>query len=465
MSSGASDLKTAGDGVAESEPHTEATTQPDRSAFDDPVKVQSAAGIVETARKQADVPPVDEPPAKPDRQERKEAKVAARRQRKEAKAAARREREEAKVAARREREEAQAAARKEKEEAEAADRKEKEQAEKAAREARQEEAKARRAAEDATAAQHDGPDAQVLATSAATSATARNEPDQAQADDVAATEPTPSKEERQIRADAKAAERSDAEERKAARAAAAEEKMRDKREARKHRADAKQRAKQEKAQAKREAKEAKLASKNRPTEHSQDDRAAELADAEFLKAVREPRPPSAAIGGHAAAVPAVERALFEAAEAAEAEEDAEPAPTTASQDAGSQREPRPEATQPISRVQVDDVPDAEPAKERSGVPAAAVMAAALVGALGLILSVVLAVGALTVAMGAGEGNAIYDPLSAVCDALVGPLKDAFSFSGPNAASREEFLGWGAGSLIYLAVSFAGQAAHRAATRD
>ena len=93
------------------------------------------------------------------------------------------------------------------------------------------------------------------------------------------------------------------------------------------------------------------------------------------------------------------------------------------------------------------------------------MAAAVVGALGLIFSVVLAVGALTVAMGAGEGNAIYDPLSAVCDALVGPLKDAFSFSGPNAASREEFLGWGAGSLIYLAVSFAGQAAHRAATRD
>jgi hypothetical protein len=116
-------------------------------------------------------------------------------------------------------------------------------------------------------------------------------------------------------------------------------------------------------------------------------------------------------------------------------------------------------------VQVDDVPDAEPTKERAGVRAAAITAAALVGALGLIFSVVLAVGALTVAIGAGEGNAIYDPLSTVCDALVGPLKNAFNFSGPNAASREEFLGWGAGSLIYLALSFAGQAAHRAATRD
>ena len=85
--------------------------------------------------------------------------------------------------------------------------------------------------------------------------------------------------------------------------------------------------------------------------------------------------------------------------------------------------------------------------------------------LGLVFSVVLAVGALTVAMGFGEGNALYDPISTACDILAGPLKSAFDFSGPNAASREEFLGWGAGSLIYLAVSFAGQAAHRALNRD
>ena len=58
------------------------------------------------------------------------------------------------------------------------------------------------------------------------------------------------------------------------------------------------------------------------------------------------------------------------------------------------------------------------------------LVAAAIGILGLIFSVVLAVGALTVAIGAGEGNAIYDPLSTVCDALAGPLKDAFSFTGP-----------------------------------
>ncbi len=186
------------------------------------------------------------------------------------------------------------------------------------------------------------------------------------------------------------------------------------------------------------------------------------------------------MGGHVAATPTVsEHALLEAAEAAEStatpeveeieekvERVVEPSPAPVSQDAGARREPRHEQTQPIGRAQVDDdVPDAEPKQQRAGVRSAAVMLAALVGAIGLILSVVLAVGALTVAIGAGEGNAIYDPLSTVCDALAGPLKNAFSFTGPNAASREEFLGWGAGSRIYLAVSFAGQAAHRAASRD
>ena len=273
--------------------------------------------------------------------------------------------------------------------------------------------------------------------------------------------------------------------------------MRAKKEARKHRADAKQQAKEAKAQAKREAKEAKREGKNRSKDNVVDSRAAqaEKADAEFLRSLRESKSPTSSMGGHAAAAPSVsERALLEAAEATESTDTSEvekvekvekveeiekpvepsptpvrtptPVPTPVSQDRGAHREPKQEQTRPIGRVQVDDdVPDAEPKEQRAGVRSAAMVAAALVGALGLIFSVVLAVGALTVAIGAGEGNAIYDPLSTVCDALAGPLKNAFSFTGPNAASREEFLGWGAGSLIYLAVSFAGQAAHRAATRD
>ncbi|MGH3014051.1 MAG: hypothetical protein ACRDNN_03795 [Gaiellaceae bacterium] len=467
--------------------------------------VESAvASIVETARP-ADVKVQDERPAKPDRQQRKEAMAAARRQRKEAKAAerakheeaqaaARKEKEEAQEAARQVREEAQAAARKEREETQAAvrkkreeelaaARKEKEQAEAAARKAREEEEKARQTPEEDVTDrdENDRPETQALATAtAAASATARVEPDRPDADEVGASDTSSNEEKRQIRADAKSAARGDAEERKAARAAAAaaaEEKMRAKKEARKHRADAKHQAKEAKAQAKREAKEAKREAKNRPKDHIDDSRTAqaEKADAEFLKSLRESKSAATSMGGHAAAAPSVsERALVEAAEATETdtsevekvEKVDEPSPAPISHDAGAHREPMHEETQPIGRVQVDDdVPDAEPKERRAGVRAAAVVVAALVGALGLTFSVVLAVGALTVAIGAGEGNAIYDLLSTVCDALAGPLKNAFSFTGPNAASREEFLGWGAGSLIYLAVSFAGQAAHRAATRD
>lgn len=256
--------------------------------------------------------------------------------------------------------------------------------------------------------------------------------------------------------------------------------MRAKKEARKHRADAKQQAKEARAQAKREAKAAKRAAKTGPKNHFDDAGATQVdeADAEFLRSLQESTSAAASIPGHPSEAPGIsERVLAEAPDATKTDTPAveradavervvEPDPAPVSQTAGARREPRPEQTQPIGRAQVEnDVPGIEPKQQRAGVRSAAVMLAALVGALGLILSVVLAVGALTVAIGAGEGNAIYDLLSTVCDALAGPLKNAFNFTGPNAASREEFLGWGAGSLIYLAVSFVGQAAHRAASRD
>src|SRR5688500_11610569 len=176
--------------------------------------------------------------------------------------------------------------------------------------------------------------------------------------------------------------------------------MRAKKEARKHRADAKQQAKEAKAQAKREAKEAKREARNRPKDHIDDTRAteAEQADAEFLRSLQDPKSAEASMGGPAAAAPAVsERALVAAAGATEAKTDtseveqvdtvekvAEPGPAPVSQDTGARREPQPEETQPIGRVQVDDVPDAEPKVQRAGVRAAAVVVAALVGALGLI---------------------------------------------------------------------------------
>ena len=77
------------------------------------------------------------------------------------------------------------------------------------------------------------------------------------------------------------------------------------------------------------------------------------------------------------------------------------------------------------------------------------MGAAIAGTIGLILSVILAIGALFVALDAAQGSAFFGSLSGLCDALVGPLKDVFSFSGVNADKKAALVGWGLGSMGYL----------------
>ena len=89
--------------------------------------------------------------------------------------------------------------------------------------------------------------------------------------------------------------------------------------------------------------------------------------------------------------------------------------------------------------------------------------AGVVGLIALGISVLLAVGALLVALGFDSGG-LYEALRAVANALVGPLKDAFDFSGANAERKEHFLAWGAGSIGYLLISFVGQAVQRANDR-
>ena len=86
--------------------------------------------------------------------------------------------------------------------------------------------------------------------------------------------------------------------------------------------------------------------------------------------------------------------------------------------------------------------------------------AGVVGLVALGISVLLAVGALLVALGFDSGG-LYEGLRAVANLLVGPLKDAFDFSGANAERKEHFLAWGAGSIAYLLISFVGQAVQRA----
>ena len=90
--------------------------------------------------------------------------------------------------------------------------------------------------------------------------------------------------------------------------------------------------------------------------------------------------------------------------------------------------------------------------------------AGVIGAVGLICSVVLAFGALLVALDA-DGGSVYDTVSSICDVLVGPLRDVFSFSGTNAAMKESLVAWGAGSIIYLVVGVVAQSMLRSALDD
>lgn len=91
--------------------------------------------------------------------------------------------------------------------------------------------------------------------------------------------------------------------------------------------------------------------------------------------------------------------------------------------------------------------------------------AGLLGAVGLICSVILALGALLVALGATDGNSLYDFTSSICDVLVGPLRDVFSFSGTNAEMKESLVAWGAGSIGYLLVGILVQSFLRARFED
>ncbi len=127
-----------------------------------------------------------------------------------------------------------------------------------------------------------------------------------------------------------------------------------------------------------------------------------------------------------------------------------------------------EDTRVSEPLKVDD--PADPGDDRksriAGVRTVAYAVAGVIGVLGLLCSIILAVGTLLVALGAGEGNALYDPVSSLSKILIGPLDGAFDFSGVNAAKREQFLAWGVGCLIYLVVSVVGlQLSQRAAGND
>jgi hypothetical protein len=149
--------------------------------------------------------------------------------------------------------------------------------------------------------------------------------------------------------------------------------------------------------------------------------------------------------------PAIEQRIDEPAPAdvEESEPVAEvPEPVSAWRPVETREIPKQPTTQPMDG-------DVEPKSRSSLAPIAGV-----VGLIALGISVLLAVGALLVALGFDSGG-LYEGLRTVANAFVGPLKHAFDFSGANAERKEHFLAWGAGSIGYLLISFVGQAVQRA----
>lgn len=79
------------------------------------------------------------------------------------------------------------------------------------------------------------------------------------------------------------------------------------------------------------------------------------------------------------------------------------------------------------------------------------LAIVVVGALGLLCSVVLAIGALLAAVEAGTGNPWVGAVSRTSDVLVGPLDGLVTFSGDNAQSKADLVTRGIASMVYLAI--------------
>jgi hypothetical protein len=169
---------------------------------------------------------------------------------------------------------------------------------------------------------------------------------------------------------------------------------------------------------------------------------------------------------------AKERARRERAGAKEAARRAKAADRTAKDDhiVEPPREPKPSMGQRVRAAVPHRSPagaETAPASERAGRPRGRrliSLLAGIVGAVGLVCSVILALGALLVALGA-DGSGVYDLVSGICDSLVGPLRDIVSFSGTNADLKEKLVAWGGGAIIYLMVGLVAQSLLRSAADD
>lgn len=111
---------------------------------------------------------------------------------------------------------------------------------------------------------------------------------------------------------------------------------------------------------------------------------------------------------------------------------------------------------PAGADEIVPEPPALPRGRGDGAGARSLLAGAgvVIGVVGLLCSVLLAIAALLVAFGFDTDGGPLGALATVCDPLVGPLRGLVSFSGDGAAMKEAFVSYGAGSVVYLVVGVA-----------
>jgi len=120
------------------------------------------------------------------------------------------------------------------------------------------------------------------------------------------------------------------------------------------------------------------------------------------------------------------------------------------------REPKKSLLERLQPATVEGSHDGEDAPS-SFLPTLAIV----LGVLGFVFSVILAIGAFMVALNPQSDGGLFGLVSNVCDALVGPLRGLFSFSGTNGESKEALVAWGLGALGYLILGLFAQSFLRA----
>ena len=188
---------------------------------------------------------------------------------------------------------------------------------------------------------------------------------------------------------------------------------------------------------------------------------AEAARGESTDAPRRPADAvSASLSERAAAQLAKRRRREEERAAREAERSAQQAPPeteTAEQPVVVDDDPTMDRVQRAALTAFDvPEPRAPRAEEDESGSRVLTTVVSVVGIIGYVCAVVLALGAMAVALGLAKGDALFDLFAPLGDTLVRPIRGLFSFSGENGETKELFLAYSVGSVLYLAIGLLAQ---------